>query len=133
MTKRQHREYTGRLELTDAGWDVHKRDAVAFNGGSESLRHAVAKLLVARELRDRGYRIDTEVHKGGAGEIDVIGYGTDDAPVAVEVETNPKEDVIEDKLARYYEGEPYREVFVLDPTEMPEQLQAASAWVTEEL
>lgn len=133
MSKRKHQEYTDRLELTDAGWDVHKRDAVAFNGGSESLRHAAAKLLVARELRERGYRIDTEVHKGGAGEIDVIAYGTDEPPVAVEVETDPKEDVIQDKLERYYEGEPFRDVFVLDPTEMPEQLQAAAAWVKEEL
>jgi len=133
MNKRQHQEYTGRLELKDAGWDVHKRDAVAFNEGSESLRHAVAKLLVARELRDRGYRVDTEVHKGGAGEIDVIGYATDEAPVAVEVETNPEEGVIQDKLDRYYEGEPFRECWVIDPTEMPEQIQAAAVWVGEQL
>ena len=127
--KRHHDEYGGRKDLQDAGWQVSKRDAVAFNSGSETDRHLVAKTLVAKVLRDRGYRVDTEVVKAGVGEIDVVAYGLDEPPFAVEVETNPTKAVVSDKLSRYYRGEPFCECYVLDPTEMPDSLEAAREWV----
>jgi hypothetical protein len=131
--KRHHDEYGGRKDLQDAGWQIHKRDAVAFNSGSETDAHLVAKTLVATVLRDRGYRVDTEVVKDGVGEIDVVAYGLDEPPFAVEVETNPTRDVVSDKLSRYYRGEPFCECYVLDPTEMPDGLEAAREWVERKL
>lgn len=129
MNKRTHNEYAGRQALQNAGWDVRKRDAVAFNGGSESLAHVVCKLLVAKVLRDRGFRIDTEVVKDDVGEIDVVAYGTDERPFAVEIETNPTREVVKDKLSRYHANEPFRDMFVLDPGEMPDSLTEAREWV----
>jgi predicted AAA+ superfamily ATPase len=131
--KRQHDELTERRRLQDAGWDVHKRDAVAFNGGSETDAHAVVKLLVAKHLREQGYRIDTEVKKEGVGEIDVVAYGGEGPPFAVEVETSPTREVVDDKLDRYYRGEPFRDVFIIDPTEMPDSVSGAREFVEGEL
>ncbi|MDL0127041.1 hypothetical protein [Halobacterium salinarum] len=133
MTKRARIEYDGRQALQDAGWQLRKRDAVAFNGGSETDAHLLAKTLVAAVLRDQGYRIDTEVEKDDVGEIDVVAYGGEGPPFAVEVETNPTQEVISDKLSRYYEGEPYRDVFVIDPSEMPDSISGAREFVEGEL
>jgi len=133
MNKRQRQEFDDRKRLQDAGWKVRQRDAVAFNSGSENPTHYLCKALVAQVLKARGFRIDTEVAKESAGEIDVVAYGKDDAPTVIEVETDPTEAVIQDKLTRYYEDEPFREVFVIDPTEMPESLFEARNWVSEQL
>ncbi|MUV59961.1 hypothetical protein [Halobacterium sp. CBA1126] len=133
MNKRTRDEYGGRKDLQDAGWRVQQQDAIAFNEGSESTQHLIAKTLVANELRDRGYRIDTEVEKEGVGEIDVVAYGKGEPPFAVEVETNPTEDVVSDKLHRYYEGEPYCECYVLDVDELPDSITAAQEWVEAQL
>lgn len=133
MNKKTHAEYGGRKDLQDAGWQIQKRDAVAFNGGSETDAHLVAKTLVAKVLRERGYRIDTEVEKDGVGEIDVVAYGGEGPPFAVEVETNPTREVVDDKLSRYYRNEPFRDVFIIDPTEMPDSISGAREWVEGEL
>ncbi|MCG1003084.1 MULTISPECIES: hypothetical protein [Halobacterium] len=127
--KRHHDEYGGRKDLQNAGWQIHKRDAVAFNSGSETDRHLVAKALVAKVLRDRGYRVDTEVVKEGVGEIDVVAYGLDEPPFAVEVETNPTKAVVSDKVSRYYRGEPFCECYVLDVDDLPDSIADAREWV----
>jgi len=135
MTKREYEEATHRRELQDCGWDVRKRDSVAFNSGSETARHAVCKMLVAHYLKqEQGYRIDSEVEHNDRGEIDIVAYGLEDEPAfAVECETSPTEDVIEDKIERYVYNTPMRDVFVLNVTEMPSDIMDAYAWVESEL
>lgn len=90
------------------------------------------KALCAKILKEQGYRIDTEVSKDGVGEIDIVAYGQA-RPIIVEVESNLDDETIDDKLRRYYEGEPFRDVFVLDPTEMPDNRQQARVWIQEQL
>jgi hypothetical protein len=132
--KREYREYEHRRELEAAGWKVRQRDAVAFNSGSETVRHAVCKMLVCYKLKERGFRVDTEVGKEQAGEIDIVAYGVSDEPAfAVEVETNPTKDVVSDKIARYHDNEPFRDVFILNVSEMPKNILNALAWVEEQL
>jgi len=131
--KRTHDEYRHRHVLRRNGWDVPKTDAVAFNSGSETPEHYFAKCVVAYVLKDQGYRIATEVEKEGVGEIDVIAYGTEDEPIAVEVETNPSDEVVKDKLSRYVQGEPYRDMFLLNVDEMPATWSEAIDWVEGEL
>jgi len=133
MNKRTRREWEHRDTLKKAGWKVPKRDAVAFNGGtSESAAHFFAKCAVAFVLKQDGYRVASEV-EGPTGEIDVVGYGTEDEPIAVEVETNPSEEVVQDKLSRYVHGQPFRDMFLLDVDELPETFDEAVEWVREEL
>lgn len=132
-SKRQQQEYEQRRELQNQGWDVSKRDAVAFNAGSENQRHVFCKLAVAWVLKEREYRIDSEVEMGN-GTVDIVAYGREDRDmIAVEVETSPVEEVVQDKLERYYHGEPVREVFVLNVSEMPNGIQEAVEWARGEL
>lgn len=132
MNLRTQREFRQRKTLKDAGWSVPQRDAVAFNSGSETKEHFLCKCLVAYALKRDDYRVASEV-EGPTGEIDILGYGTEDPPIAVEVETNPTDDVIQDKLERYVFGQPIRDLFVLPVGEMPAELDNALAWVESHL
>jgi len=130
--KRQYDEFSQRRELQNCGWDVRQKDSIAFNSGSETVKHAVCKMLVGFVLREQGYRVDSEVSKDGVGDIDVVGYGNK-PPIAVECETSPTEEVIDDKLDRYYHNEPFRECFVLNVSEIPVDMLDAYGWVKEQL
>jgi len=134
MSLQQRNERTGRAELQSAGWDITKRDAIAFNAGSETPEHKLCKLAVADVLHDRGYRIDSEVEMG-EGEVDIVGYANPDRinPIAVECETNPDDETVDDKLSRYWENEPIAECYILPVEEMPTGIHEAITWAESEL
>lgn len=128
MTKRQKTEYTDRMLLQRNGWSANKKDFVAFNGGteSESPQHWHGKCMAAYALRRVGYRIMSEVSKDGVGEIDLVAYGHDSrAMIGIEIETDLKEDVIEDKRERYVEGEPITDIHSYDPADIPNEVHGA--------
>lgn len=120
MNARARQEFEHRKTLQNAGWDVPQSDGVRFNSGSETLEHFLAKATIAWVLKQDGYRVASEVTKDGAGEIDLIAYGTDDPPVVVEAETNWQDGVLADKVSRYVKGEPYRDILPVEVTEMPD-------------
>jgi hypothetical protein len=121
MNKSDKVYYESLKSLRNAGWNAKKEDAIRFNSGSETAKHVHAKTACARVLKKNGYRVGSEVKHAERGEVDVIGVPTDGdrKPIAAEVETSPTEDVIGDKLERYYEGTPFREVFVVNVSELP--------------
>ena len=132
--KRTWDEYSHRRELQSANWRVEKTDKVEFNEGSETVRHEVCKMLVASYLkREKGLRVDSEVKHPERGEIDVIGYSGEGPAIAVECETSPKEGVVSDKLERYVDGTPFRDMFLVNVGEMPENIMDAYEWVGEQL
>lgn len=120
MNARQKRAYEHRDVLTSNGWSVSKRDSVAFNSGSETLAHATAKLAIAWVYKQQGYRVSSECAKDGVGEIDLVVYGTEDPPLAIEVERNMTDEVIRDKISRYVDGEPYRDCIPVDGDTIPD-------------
>lgn len=124
MSKRTRTEYEQRKELQNAGWGVSKRDAVAFNSGSETPLHAHAKMSAAFILRENGYRVDSEVKHDTRGEIDILAYGHESrlSPIAVEVESNPFGEVVQDKLKRYVDGTPITEMYLINVSELPENI-----------
>jgi hypothetical protein len=132
--KAKQLEYSWRNELKRNGWDISKTDSIQFNSGSETTRHIVCKSLVGRYLKHEcNLRIDSEVTHPERGEIDIVAYGEESPPFAVEVETNVTDDVTSDKLERYYEGTPLREVYILELLDMPTDWNEAYQWVAEEL
>lgn len=132
MTKRQAEDYKQRKRLENSNWNIQKRDAVHFNGGSETLAHANLKLIVAWYLKyEQGYRVDTEVEMPD-GEVDVLAWNAEDI-ICVECETSPTDDVIADKIERYVNGQPPRECFVLNVNEAPANIHECYEWVSEQL
>jgi len=120
-TKREKVYYDWLQSLSQAGWNADKTDSIKFNSGSETHLHVHAKTCVAQTLKDHGYRVDTEVEHPERGEIDVIAIpvADDQKPFAVELEHSPTEEVIDDKLSRYFEGTPFTEVFVINLNRAP--------------
>jgi len=126
-------EYRDRRILQDKNWRVEKTDKIEFNSGSESREHFFAKAAVAWVLRERGYRVDSEVEMEN-GEVDIVAYGRPDGDmIAVEVETDPQEEVIEDKIERYVRNQPVRECFVLNVDEMGSSIDGMIEWAEENL
>lgn len=121
--------------LRQAGWDVDKADSIKFNGGSETATHAHCKLAGARILRDAGYRIDTEVVHPERGEIDLIAIPTKDSqePFGVEFETDPDTQTVRSKLARYHDGTPFVEIFVIGIEQMPTELREMRIEIKQQL
>lgn len=132
MNQRQHREFEHRKTLRDNNWEISQRDAVAFNGGSESLEHYLAKAAVAWHLKQQGYRIGSEVSKDGAGEVDLVCYGTEDPPLAIEVEKDMQREVILGKVDRYVSGEPYRDLIPVDVDTLPD-VDELREWADEQV
>jgi RecB family endonuclease NucS len=134
MTKRKRDEYRARRDIQDAGWRIEQQDKVAWNSGSETARHMVCKTLAGHYLKhEQGYRIVSEVEHSDRGEIDIVAYSLDGAPIAIECETSPTDEVVQDKVDRYVHGTIFRDVFVINVSEMPENIMDAYSWVSEQL
>jgi len=117
MTDKAQRVYhSWKRSLQQAGWDVDTVDSIKFNYGSETAKHQHAKLAGAHILRNAGYRIDTEVTHPERGEIDLIAIPTKESqePFAVEFETTPTSEVVDDKLTRYFDGTPFVECYIIN-------------------
>lgn len=135
MTKRQKARYERVRELQSAGWQVTKGNAIRPNHGSETASHWQAKAAVAYVLEDRGLGYSSEVeHEETGATIDVLWHGPEDgSPVAIEVETNPTDGVVSEKLEQYVYGEPMRDMFLLDVDGCPEKFTEAVAWAEDGL
>lgn len=128
MNKRTRREWEHRDALKQAGWDVPQQDMVAFNSGSETVEHFLCKAILAFQLKQQGFRVASEV-EGPDGQVaDLIAYGTEDPPVAVETETNLSDEVIQKKVGQYVNGQPMRDVLPIDVDQMPENIHEAREW-----
>mgnify|MGYP006976229855 FL=1 len=134
-TKREKVYYDWLQSLSQAGWNADKTDSIKFNSGSETHLHMHAKLATAALLKANGYRIGTEVEHPERGEVDVVAIPTQDdqKPFAVELEHSPTQEVVEDKLSRYFEGTPFTEVFVINLNRAPMEIVALKEHIRSEL
>ena len=133
MSNKRQSEMRGQENrLQNAGWEITR--ASRFNHGAEMLCHSVCKIVVGHYLtHEMGYNVSFEVNHPERGEADIVAWNQDDI-LCVECETDPKDEVISDKLDRYVKnGSPIREMFVLNPLEMPAEWMEVYKWVDEQL
>lgn len=110
-------------EIKRAGWSVEKTPQIAMNDGSETPAHLHAKTAVAYVARDYGYQVSTEVAHEEHGEIDVLAYHPKRINWALEVETEPTDEIIADKRARYVDStEVVDDIQVVAVDELPANL-----------
>ena len=133
--KRKSEYYRWLGELSRHGWDADKAGGIHANYGSETAKHLHAKAATFRVLRAADYRVRTEVSHPERGEIDVVAIPTSDdqRPFAVELETNPTEEIISDKLDRYYEGTPFVECYVINLNDVPLHIQEMGEHISRKL
>ena len=136
MTSKSEKVYYDWLgELSRHGWNAEKADSVKFNSGSETAKHIHAKTAAARVLRLNGYRVSSECTHPERGEVDIVAIpkSEDQKPFAVELETSPTQDVIDDKLSRYYDGTPFTECWVINVSELPLNILEIEQQIADEL
>jgi len=135
MSKRQNEHYKWLGELSRHGWDAPKKDSVQFNSGSETAKHIHAKTATARLLKKHNYRVKSEVSHPERGVLDIIAVPTrdDQRPFAVELETSPTEEVVDDKLERYHDGTPFVEVYIINVSELSLNILEMEEQIGEEL
>lgn len=136
MTKKQQTELKQRKALNADGWDVNLTQSIQSNDGfvNETEQHLIAKIFAAKHLASLGYRINTEVtHKDGHAEIDLLAYGcTGRLTYAVEIETNPDDEIIASKREKYL-TEHIDDMLMIDCRGMPMNMIDAQRYVQEEL
>jgi len=130
MNAKQISEYR---RLKDAGFDVNSTPTFAFNSGSESIEHALSKLVVAHLVQNHGWHADCEVSCTN-GEIDVLAYSPDRLNYALEIETNPSEQTVQDKLHRYvYENDVIDDVVIIDISDVPDTFSWLEGYVDQKV
>lgn len=121
-------------DLKNAGVEVSDTNQIQFNAGSETIPHFVGKALVGYVAQLNGFRVSSEVETEH-GEIDVLLYGnTDRLTYAVEVENNPRQEVVGSKLERYvHRHPPVDDLIMINAGEIPLDMIQAANYVAEQL
>lgn len=102
-------------DLKDSGVSLQKRNQIRFNSGSESVDHLIAKAIVGYIGHKNDYRVSSEVEVPN-GEIDIVLWGHKERlSYAVEVETNPEDQTIQDKLETYIYQTNIDDMIVINP------------------
>ena len=121
MNKRDKEVYEQYRTLNRQGWNIPNTQEVLCrgNGGSESLKHRVAKTVAASVATDSGYRTYSEVETDTGDEADVLCYGHESRkPIVIELENSLDERTRKKKLKQYLQGD-VREVYIIDLDEAP--------------
>jgi hypothetical protein len=136
MNKTEKIELEQRKALQTDGWQVEKKQSIESNDGfvNEQEIHLLGKIFSAKFLASLGYRINSEVrHERGHAEIDILAYGLRERlTYAVEIETSPKEKVIESKQEKYL-TEHVDDMLVVDMSKMPMNMLDAQEYVHDQL
>lgn len=133
-TARQNQEYQDRRSLNDKGWELAKKDGVAFHSGHETLQHFMAKALVAYRLQVLGYRVDSEVRHESGNAVDVLGYGCDGRyPIGVEVETDLDPETKKKKLEQYAGEGQLSDVFFVEATDVPTDFEEGYRYIKQQV
>jgi len=118
-------------KLRKGGWTFDKSHR--YNSGSETVAHATCKNLAGHYLQhEHGYQVGFEVTHEDRGEIDVVGIRESDI-ICVECETSPTGEVVDDKLERYVQETPIRDMFLLNVSELPAEWMEAYRWIDNQI
>jgi hypothetical protein len=131
-------QYTDYRTLQDSGVKLSKQNQIQPNAGSETIKHLVAKTLVGYIGLVNGYKVDSEVeivkHSETIGEVDCLLWGHPKRlTTAVEVETSPEENTMQDKKMRYIDGTAIQEIQVINVTELPLDMIEGAEQIGDEL
>jgi len=113
---------------------VQNHNQIRLNSGSETAKHVVAKALVAQIASEQSWRVSSEVSVPD-GDIDILLHKTPQERVwAVELETNPTEEVTQSKLNRYVKQTTgIDDIVIINISEMPVEIPHAKQYLQEEL
>jgi len=127
--------YQRQRELQDQGWefDAHNKHAVNPHDGHETPRHYLVKAAICNRIANRPGRFVTEAEHPDRGQADIIDLRVDEPKaIVIEVETDCTRERHLEKCEQYA-GPAIRDVFVVDPTEAPSNVDDWPAWLDDKL
>jgi len=128
--------YKRQRDLQNQGWewDTQNFHAVNPHHGVETRRHFLVKAAVCNRIANRpGGRFVTEAEHPRRGQADIIDLRVEDPKaIVIEVETDCTRERHLEKCEQYT-GPAIRDVFVVDPTEAPADVDDWPAWLDGEL
>jgi len=131
----KQRIYKRQRELQNQGWECDTRQfhAVSPHHGQETQRHYLLKAAICNRIANRPGRFVTEATHPGRGQADIIDLRVDEPKaIVIEVETDCTRERHLEK-ADQYTGPCIRDVFIVDPTEAPTDVDDWPAWLEAEL
>ena len=130
-SKRQKDTWQKRKRLERYGVDADPK-AVRIHSDETPL-HVCARRLCGYVLQNAGRAWDEEVDVGN-GRVDCIDFGDfDEAPLAIEFESNPTQPTIDEKVEKYVKSGPCRDVLILDLRDAPNHIAELAEWIEGEL
>ena len=128
--------YQRQRELQDMGWEWETQNFHGVNphNSEESLRHYLVKAAIANHIANRaGGRFVTEAEHPDRGQADIIDLRPGEpAAIVIEVETDCTRERHLEKADQYV-GPCIRDVFIVDPTEAPTDVDDWPEWLEDEL
>jgi len=127
--------YQRQRKLQDQGWefDTQQFHAVSPHHGDETLRHYLVKAAICNRIANRPGRFVTEAEHQQRGQADIIDLRVDEPKaIVIEVETDCTRERHLEKCEQYA-GPAIRDVFVVDPTEAPSNVDDWPAWLDDKL
>ncbi len=116
-TTTDYRKCMFRMNQKDFEFKKGKINSVKFKGG---VKHGFIKSMICKALHDAGHIFLTEVEFSNGREADIYDASTD---TVIEVESNCSPADREKKLEDF--GGSVHEVFIIDPTEWPDNFEEA--------
>jgi hypothetical protein len=116
-TTTDYRKCTFRMNQKDFEYKKGEIKAVKFKGG---VKHGFVKSMICKALHDAGHVFLTEVEFTNGREADIYDASTDSV---IEVESNCSPGDREKKLEDF--GGSVHEVYIIDPTDWPDNFQEA--------
>ena len=130
-SKRQKDTYRKTKRLKRYGVDVDPKNVRIHKDETEL--PVVARRLCGYILQNADRSWDEEVEVGN-GRVDVLDYGDfDEAPLAIEFESNPTQPTIDEKVEKYCDAGPCRDVLILDLRNAPNHIDELADWIEGEL
>ena len=139
MSKRKKQQINRVGLLRSRGWNVDHSDknTVRPHTGRETVRHWQVKCAICRLLSEANHTFFTEVQHKTRGACDVLDCNIQgNGAYIYEVETNCSRDKHIEKVNQYTDNQNADEiidVFVIDPTEAPSELDSLESWVSEKV
>lgn len=127
MNRKTADSYHKRKRLQRYGFDADPRDVRVHR--DETPEHVTARRLCGYVLQqaDRSWAEEVETPNG---RIDVVDFGDfDEEPLAIEFESVPDQPTIDDKLRKYVENGPCRDLIMFDLRECPETVGEIPEWI----
>lgn len=119
-----YRKCMFRMKQKDFDYKKGEVKAVKFKGG---VRHGFVKAMICKAIDDAGHYYVTEKEFSNGREADIYDASTDSV---IEVESNCSKADRKKKLDDF--GGSVNEVFIIDPTEWPENFEEAYERAEEE-